>query len=137
MGLDPATISHILNLLFNATAYTPPSTYYVALGTDAEPDGSTFTEIGTVGVDGYARVSKAANNTNFSTSAAGSDIHNLVVVTFPTVATVDWGTARDFALFDAATAGNKIAYGVLLASQICAVGDTPSFAISALVAHLV
>lgn len=120
----------ILNNLCRGTAYTFPSTLYVALTTAAPTGSSTGSTITEPSGNAYARVSVTANTSNFSAASAGS-ISNSAAITFPT-ATGSWGTVTNFAVCDASTAGNVLFYGTLGASQAITSGMTPSFASSAL-----
>lgn len=83
--------------------------------------------------NGYARVSVAANTTNFpnASSAQPAVISNGTAITFPTP-TADWGLAIGFLLADAATAGNIWTWGAMTSALDCASGSTPSFAATAL-----
>lgn len=102
------------------TAPTP----WVALYTVAPTDAGGGTE---VSGGSYARVNSSAK---WAAPSAGS-VSNNAVITFAT-ATVAWGTVVAFGLFDASTAGNLLRWASLTASKVVGVGDTPSFAASAL-----
>lgn len=123
----------LVELIFSDTAYTIPATLYVALSTTTPTQaGASFTE---PSGNAYARVAVTNNSTNFvaaaSQPATGYEMENGTVITFP-AATGSWGTVTYFGIFDAATAGNLLAYGALTTSQTISSGDTASFAVDAL-----
>lgn len=110
----------ILDHIFGKNSYTPP-TIYVGLST-AEPndDGSGLAE---PGGNSYERVQTSASDWN---TASGSSLDNASDITFPT-ATGSWGTITHFALFDAATGGNLLAYGELSQAKAIDTEDTVQF----------
>jgi hypothetical protein len=79
----------------------------------------------------YARVNATGL---FAVPSAGS-VANNAVITFPT-ATADWGTVTHAELFDAATAGNRLAWAALGTSKPVPLGDTASIASGQLVITL-
>jgi hypothetical protein len=107
----------ILDHVFRNSAYTAPSTIYVALFTSAPNDAGGGTE---VSGNGYARQSMA-----FSAASSGS-IANSGSVEFPT-ATGDQGTIVAMGLFDASSSGNLLAYGSLTANKTVSSGDVFRF----------
>ena len=107
----------MLDHVFGGSAYTAPSTLYVALFTSATSDAGGGTE---VSGNAYARQSIA-----FNTAAAGSTT-NAASVEFPT-ATGSWGTITHVALFDASTSGNMLIHSALTASKTIASGDVFRF----------
>lgn len=115
----------LLDHVFGKTAYTAPTTQYIALSTTTiADDGTNMTE---PAAGAYARVSVTNNTTNWPNSSGGAKA-NGVAFTFPT-ATLSWGTVIDFAIMDDPTAGNMLAYGTLNTSKTIDPGDTASFAI--------
>ena len=97
---------------FSATAYTSPSTVYVALYTVAPTDSTTGTE---VSGGGYARQSASFTTTgNAATNASGFE--------YPT-ATGNYGTVVAVAILDASSSGNMLAYATLSASKTISTGD--------------
>lgn len=117
--LENALLDHVLR---NVT-YTSPTTIYVALFTTMPIDDGT----GGVEVSGgsYARQS-----VTFSAASGGQSVNN-ALVSFLT-ATASWGTVLGVGLYDASTGGNLLYYGTLTASKTVGIGDTLSFAASAL-----
>jgi hypothetical protein len=108
------------------TAYTMPAVF-VGLLTAAPTDTTTGTEV-TGG--SYARKSTAAADWGAATGNPAS-ASNANAITFVT-ATGSWGTVTHFALYDAATVGNMLRWGVLTTSKTISTGDTASFAAASL-----
>jgi hypothetical protein len=102
---------------------TPMATVPVKLYTVTPTDSTTGTEV--VG-GSYASVDSKGK---WGTPAAGS-VANNAIITFPT-ATADWGTVTGFAVCNAA--GTQTMWGALTTPKAVLNGDTPSFAIGALV----
>jgi len=73
----------------------------------------------------YARKSTAAADWN---SAADGHIDNANDITFVECATANWGTINGFALFDAVTGGNMLAWGNITSPKTINIGDTAKFA---------
>lgn len=122
----------------SAAAGTGPTSLYFALLTAAPSDTGGGTEV-TGG--SYARVTVAANTTNFDntqqanttavSSGATGTTRNSVAVTFP-APTANWGVVTHFAIYDATSAGNLLFWGALTTSKTVNNGDAaPSFAINA------
>ena len=112
----------ILDHVFGKGVYTPP-TIYVALSTSTPTDaGGNVTEP----ADGYARVQTAAADWNVATGDP-SLTDNANEIAFPE-ASGDWGTITHFVLYDAASAGNALAWGALGTSKAITSGDTAKFA---------
>lgn len=130
MSFTNRTAQALLNTLFGKTSNfgalgTAPA-IHVALSTTAPAeDGTNVTE--QVG-NGYARVVAAGGVWNNATLADPSLIDNSSAIDFPTP-TGSWGTVTHFVLFDALTAGNVIASGILTASRAINTDDTVSFPI--------
>lgn len=101
--LETALLNHVLR----NTAYTSPTTVYLALYTVAPTETGGGTEV-TGG--GYARQS-----VTFSAPAPDS-CSNTTDVTFP-IATGNWGTVVAFGVFDAASGGNMLYYNTLTAPR--------------------
>ena len=98
--------------VFGGTAYTAPTTLYLALYTTAPTDTGGGTELSG---SGYARQTAAFTVTNDTAS-------NTSAIEFPT-ATGSWGTIVAVGVFDQLTSGNLLAYGNLTASKTIASGD--------------
>jgi len=119
--------------LFRTTTYTQPTVLAVGLFTAAPGETGGGTEV-TGG--SYARVSNNPLNANWNgthgtttgvSSGTGGVVSNAGVLTFPTP-TANWGLVTHQALFDAASAGNMLAYGALATSKTINNGDpAPTF----------
>lgn len=97
---------------FSNTAYTSPTTVYVALYTVAPTDSTSGTE---VSGGGYARQSAAFTTTNNAATNSGA-------IEFPT-ATAGYGTVVAVAILDASSGGNMLAYASLAANKTIDSGD--------------
>jgi hypothetical protein len=105
------------------TAYTMPTTYLALSSTTPTVGGTNVTEP-TGGA--YARVATAGV---WGTAAAGA-ITNTGAITF-TAASADWLSGANLTygvLYDAATAGNCLGFGVLTVAKNILAGDTASVA---------
>lgn len=111
--LENELLDHIFNV-----AYTPPTTVYLALSTTTIDDAGSETE---PSGNGYVRKAIAFD------AAAARLLNQTATVTFDQ-ATGAWGTITDWAIFDASSGGNMLAYGVLSASKAIVDGNTASVA---------
>lgn len=127
--LENKLVDHV----FRATAYTAPTTTYVALYTSACTDATGGTE---VSGGSYARVAiangltawagtQAAASTVASTGTGGTTSNN-AVATFATPS-AGWGTVTYVGLLDALSAGNLLVCTALTTSKTINTGDTVSF----------
>lgn len=128
--LENKLIDHI----FQNTAFTGPTTLYVALFT-AVTDGEAGT-VTEVSGGSYARVGVTASLSNWADATGNNGTtSNVNVITFPT-ASADWGTVTHFGIYDASTAGNLLIYAALTTSRSITNGSTASFAASSLTVQL-
>lgn len=106
--------TELLDHVFTNTAYTAPSTLYLALFTSNPAEDGSGTEVTTSGT-AYARqtVTFSVSGNTATTSAA---------VEFPT-ATANYGTVSHVGIYDASSAGNLIAYAALTTSKAIETGD--------------
>jgi hypothetical protein len=102
----------VLDHVFGGTAYTAPSTLYLALYTADPSDTGGGTE---VSGGGYARQTVA-----FTTS--GNTTSNTAAVEYPT-ATSSYGTVVAVGVFDASSGGNLLAYAGLTTDKAIDTGD--------------
>ena len=102
----------VLEHVFANTAYTSPTTVYVALFTTSPAEDGSGTE---VSGGGYARQAG-------SFSVSGNTATTTAAVEYPT-ATADYGTVTHVGIYDASTAGNLLAYAALTASKNISSGD--------------
>jgi hypothetical protein len=124
----------VLDHIVGKAAFTMPTHVWVALFTTAPNDASTGTTPSPgveVSAAGYGRVD-AVGAAGFNGSAASGSISNSVAITFG-APTANWGTIVAFALIDAQTNGNILAWGAVTPNKTVNNGDAaPSFAIGAL-----
>lgn len=107
----------VLKHVFTNTAYTSPTTLYVALFTTAATDSAAGTEVSTTST-GYGRQSAA-----FTVSGTNpTQAVNSAAIEWST-ATASWGTITHVGIYDASTAGNMIAWADLTTSRTVASGD--------------
>ncbi len=106
--------TEILDHVFAGSAYTAPSTHYLALFTAAPGESGGGTEVTTSGT-GYVRQSVGFTTTGNTTS-------NTASVEYAT-ATASFGTVSHVGVFDAATGGNLMAYATLASSKSIDTGD--------------
>ena len=109
----------VLDHVFGGTAYTAPSTLYVALYTVAPDDTGGGTEV-TGG--SYAR--QTATFTVSGTSPTTAT--NAASIEYPT-ATASFGTVVAVGILDASSAGNLLAYADLDTSKVVSTGDVFRF----------
>ena len=104
----------VLDHVFGGTAYTAPSTLYLALFTANPNEDGSGTEVSTSGT-AYARQSVAF-------TISGNTASNTAAVEYPT-ATANYGTVSHVGIYDASSAGNLIAYAALTSSKAIETGD--------------
>jgi len=109
----------VLDHVFGGTAYTAPSTLYVALYTVAPDDTGGGTEV-TGG--SYAR--QTATFTVSGTSPTTAT--NAAAIEYPT-ATANYGTVTSVGILDASSGGNLLAYADLDTSKVVSTGDVFRF----------
>lgn len=112
MSLSDTFETTTLKWLLTADAVTRPTAWYIGLFTAAPSDAGGGTE---VSGGSYARKSVAF-------TVSGNLATNSAAVEFD-VATANWGTITDIAVFDAVSGGNMIAYATLTASKTISNGD--------------
>lgn len=111
----------VLKHVFTNTAYTSPTTLYVALFTVAPSDTGGGTEVSTSGT-AYAR--QAMGFTVSGTSPTQAT--NSSTVEWST-ATASWGTVVAAAVFDASSGGNMLAWADLTSNKTISAGDVFRF----------
>ncbi len=112
-----------INAVYRGTAFTPPSSVYIALFTIMPGVGGGGTE---VSGGSYAR-----QLITFGSPSAGSS-SNSIAATFP-VASGVWGTVVGYAYYDSATSGNLLSFMNLSASRTVGTGDQVIFDVGQLV----
>lgn len=108
----------LLNHTLTATAYTQPSTRYLALFT-ADTGLETNSPSAEVSTSGTAYIRKAVT---FGAAVSGTSATN-ATVTFDT-ATASWGNITHIAVMDAVTSGNVLFYGALTTAKQIDTADT-------------
>ena len=111
----------IINHIFGKSSYSCPEIYIGLLTHEPNEDGTSVSE---PECSGYARV--LTNASSWDDAFEGS-IENINNITFG-IACENWGKITHFALFDAASSGNVLAYGRLSPSININSGDIPRFA---------
>jgi len=101
--LDQKLIKHTLG----GGAYTAPTTLYFALFTATPSASGGGTEVSGVN---YTRI---AGTFSFAASGNGWQATNAATVQFSAAGTGGWGLITHFAIFDASTGGNMLAYATL------------------------
>lgn len=112
--LENKVLDHVLR----NTAYTSPTTVYMALFTAAPSDAGGGTE---VSGNNYARTA-----ITFGAAASGA-ISNSADCTFPTPSG-SWGACTHFGIFDASSAGNLLYWGALAQTETPLSGNVVKFA---------
>jgi hypothetical protein len=112
--LENKLLDHVLT----ATAYTQPSTRYLALFT-ADTGLETNSPSAEISTSGTAYVRKTVT---FAAASGGTCATN-ATVTFDT-ATASWGLVTHIAIMDAETSGNVLFYGALTTSKQIDAADT-------------
>jgi len=113
--------NEILDHVLGTGAYTSPTTVYLALLTATADDTDTGSTITEATYTGYSRKAITFG------AAASRVITQNALVTFD-ACTAGSSTCTHYALCDASTAGNMLAWGALSASQEVVSGNTPSVA---------
>jgi hypothetical protein len=121
-GFSDYTENKVLDLL-RGVAFTPPSGLYVALYSAAPSDAGGGTEVTTT----IRTAGRPA--ATFGAAAAGA-ISNTALVDFG--ASAGAATVTHFALFDAASAGNMLAWAPVTVSLAITAGIVVSFPVAAL-----
>jgi hypothetical protein len=104
--------TELLDHVFTNSAYTAPSTLYLALFTSAPGEAGGGTE---VSGSGYLRQTAAF-------TVSGNEATNSASIEFPT-ATGSYGTVTHVGVFDASSSGNLLCYAALSASKAIESGD--------------
>lgn len=123
---EDSTLDHILG----TTELTFDATVFLALGTDASPNKTTFTEVQTPATGGYSRQA-----VTFSASAGGVAT-NATAVTFGACSGTAWATVKSFAIWKLETAtatANRILQGALTdQTKVVGIGDSVTVAAGAI-----
>jgi hypothetical protein len=115
--LENKVLDHVLT----STAYTQPSTRYLALFTNTSGNAATNLEAGTL-TDEVSGGSYARKAVTFAAASSGSSATN-ATVTFD-AATASWGSVTHVAVMDASTSGNVLFWGAVTTAKTIDSGDT-------------
>jgi len=114
--------------VFRSATFAKPSQLWLALCAGAPTDAGL---VGEFAGGNYARVQCNPSDTNWTatqggvsgvSSGTGGAISNANDLTFP-APTADWGVPLAFAIMDASTGGNLIAWGLLYDSAFAVTGE--------------
>ena len=120
----------------SAAAGTGPATLYIGLigvaGTDASPGteltGTNYARVAVTSSLANWAGTQGAGTTAVSSGSSGTTSNN-IAVTFQVSGIGGWGTAVEWGVFDAATAGNEVIRAALGGSMVIgSAGITPAFA---------
>ena len=114
MSLSNTFETTVLTWLLTNSAATRPTAWYIALFTSNPAEDASGTEVSTSGT-AYARQSATF-------TVSGNEATNSAAIEFPT-ATASYGTVTHIGVYDAASAGNLIAYAALTTSKAIDTGD--------------
>jgi hypothetical protein len=117
--LENKVLDHVLT----ATAYSQPSTRYLALFTNTSGNAATNLEAGTLTDEVSTSGSAYGRETVTFAAASGGTSATNATVTFDT-ATANWGTITHVAVMDAETSGNVLFWGAVTTSKTIETGDT-------------
>lgn len=117
----------ILDYVLGNATYTPTANLYVGLFSASPTIGPDMagTEF-VIGTGGYARVSVANNLTTFPAASAGQKTIGIDIM-FPLLTADQPSPAVAFGIFDAASAGHLLVFGVISPGKTCLTGDRPYF----------
>lgn len=116
MSLSDHSEDSLLDHVLGNTSYTPLATMYLALSTTAPADdGTNVTEHSG---DGYVRKAITFAAANARAIAQNADVNF-------NEATASWGTITHYAIFDAESGGNMLAYGDIDPDKLIDSGKTP------------
>ena len=127
------TETNVINSLLRGVTFPVPTTVYVSLHT-ANPGETGGSEVSTAAWPAYVRKDAAVGGAISTGWAAPTDgvTTNSKQVTYPGMNGASNVTVSHWALYDAATTGNLLAYGALQTSRTLQPGDVFVFDIGAL-----
>ena len=125
MPFSNALLTQLCQLVYGQTTFTPPATVYVGLSlTTPGADGSNVTE--PPANAGYARFAIPNDTSHFHAAPGqpptGERQSNTLLIQFP-LASLDWGQAVAVVLYDSASGGFFLGYGLLAIPQNIVGGD--------------
>jgi hypothetical protein len=120
----------VLNWFRGTTFPVVPTHTYLALFTTAPVGGTDAAAVEvTIGSNGYLRLQVTPGSTTLvaPTSLAPATAATGANQVFATPSGAGWGTIVGWGLYDAATAGNLLVYGLVTGGGAVASGDTVEF----------
>lgn len=126
-GLSNYYELEILDQVFGSALVLPAVTHYLALCSVTPDDTSTGDTIVQATYTGYARAAVTNNPTNWPAAGAGIKQNGANII-FGTCTALD-AVVNSFAICDASSSGNVIAYGSLTTAKTISTGDVPLFAV--------
>lgn len=132
-GLSQYFENAIANWVRGTTFPAVPGTLYLALFTTAPVNGTDAAAVEVPATNGYARKSFTPNTTNFGapSGAAPATMALAANQVFASPTGAGWGTIVGWAMYDAASAGNMICYGIFTGIPVAS-GDTVQFLVGTL-----
>jgi hypothetical protein len=123
MAFSTYTGNKLLDLILRGTAFTAPAGIYVSLHTAASTDGAN--EVSTGAWPAYARqdATQGGALADAFDAASGKATENTQTMLYGANDGAGSVTVTHFALWDAASSGNCLWYGALLASKTLLPGD--------------
>ena len=118
----------ILDHALGTTAFTQPTTQYLALHTADPTDAASGAELSDAASANKTGYSRAASDFNAASggTATGPDGSNTIEFT-NSHASSSWTAVTHFGIWDASTSGNLLYHGALTTSKTIAAGDTLRF----------
>jgi hypothetical protein len=113
----------ILDHVLGSTAYTAPTTRYLALFTNTSGNAATNLESGVITDEVSSTSTAYARKVVTFGTASGGTITNNTTLTF-SEAIANWGTVTHVAIMDALTSGNVLFWGAVTAGKLIETGDT-------------
>ncbi len=126
-GMSDYLANKMLDHLLEGTAFTAPTSIFVALCTATILDADTGTTISEPGQN-YARI----EHNDWKIAAAGASSNSGTVV-YPKATGATWGTITNVGLVDDLTLGNLLIHTALNTDQVIEVGDIGKFNDGALI----
>ena len=117
------TENKVLDHVLGTTAFTQPSTVYLALFTNTSGNAATNLEAGTITDEVSTSGSAYGRQSIAFGSASGGSASNSATVTF-TAATSTWGSITHVAIMDTSTSGNVLFWGAVTTAKTIESGDT-------------
>ena len=139
MPLQDTFSAQIMDHILGTTQHTyVAAPLYLALGTDASPNGASasgFTECQTSGQSGGGYTRQAITFAAASVATVGGTINatNSASCSFGPCAGTAWGTLRSFAAYNVSGAGTRRIQGVLTdQTKVVGIGDSATVAAGAI-----